>query len=215
MNIKEAYDHWSKNYDPMENSTRDLDQKVTEEKLAKLRFDTVLEIGCGTGKNTLLLSKIAKKVHAIDFSQGMIEKAKEKVKSENVHFAMADITKKWPYQENSIQLIICNLVLEHIENLSPIFAEAHRVLSEKGHFFISELHPFLQYRGIQANFEKEGENIEVPAFLHNTTDFLNAAKENGLLLEEMEEWWHEEDKNKPPRIVSFMFRKLPETRLNI
>lgn len=40
-----------------------------------LRCKSVVEIGCSTGKNTLLLSQIALEVHAIDFSAQMIEKA--------------------------------------------------------------------------------------------------------------------------------------------
>lgn len=52
-----------------------------------------------------------------------------------------------------MNLVICNLVLEHIENLSFIFSEASRVLIPDGHFFVCELHSFRQHQGTQANFQ--------------------------------------------------------------
>ena len=68
MSIQAAYDNWSATYDADENLRRDLDRIVTRETLMGLRCKSVVEIGCGTGKNTLLLSQIALKVCAIDFS---------------------------------------------------------------------------------------------------------------------------------------------------
>jgi len=207
MSIKEAYDDWSESYDHVKNFTRDLDKIVTQETLADLRFNSTLEIGCGTGKNTYLLSQISKTVHAVDFSEGMIKKAKEKLSANNVTFSVADITQKWPCEDQSVDFITCNLVLEHIEDLSFIFSEAYRSLTENGRFFISELHPFRQYQGKKARFEKDGETFEIQAFVHNILDFITAAINNGFILDELKEWWHSEEQGEPPRIISFMFEK--------
>ena len=207
MNIQNAYNEWSESYDLDTNLTRDLDHKVTRDLLANLQFDSILELGCGTGKNTVFLAQIGMRVHALDFSQGMIEKAKEKVQAENVHFSMADLTKRWPCDDETYDLITCNLVLEHIENLSHIFTEAARTLIPNGKFFINELHPFKQYRGTKAQFERNEEVIEVEAFVHHISDFTNAAAAYGLKLIVLNEYWHEEDQGKPPRLVSFMFEK--------
>src|SRR5215216_6258456 len=76
MSIQDAYNEWSETYDIDRNLTRDLDQQVMREVLTDLRFHSILEIGCGTGKNTVFLAQIGAHVHALDFSQGMIEKAK-------------------------------------------------------------------------------------------------------------------------------------------
>jgi malonyl-CoA O-methyltransferase len=207
MSIKEAYNNWSESYDHSNNYTRELDQIATQKMLADLHFNTVLEIGCGTGKNTILLSKISKAVHAIDFSESMIKKAKEKTNSNNVKFTVTDITQKWPCEDLSIDFITCNLVLEHIRDLSFIFSEAYRSLGENRCFFVSELHPFRQYQGKKARFEQNGQTFEIQTFIHNITDFINAAKDNGFILREMNEWWHQEERSEPPRIVTFMFEK--------
>lgn len=207
MSIQSAYNDWSASYDTDENLTRDLDQQVTQETLANQGFDSVLETGCGTGKNTVFLAQIGVKVHALDFSQGMIEKAQQKVKTDNVRFSIADLTRQWPCENTAYDLIVCNLVLEHIEDLSFIFSEAYRVLEKGGRFLINELHPFRQYEGKKARFSRESGVTEIPAFVHHISDFINAASENGLTLVKFNEWWHEVDRNKPPRIASFLFEK--------
>jgi ubiquinone/menaquinone biosynthesis C-methylase UbiE len=207
MNIQNAYNEWSDSYDTDNNLTRDLDQQVTREVFANLHFNSILEIGCGTGKNTAFLAQIATSVHALDFSAGMIEKAKQKVHAQNVRFSIADLTQKWLGKDGEFDLVVCNLVLEHIADLAFVFSEAARVLQNKGSFFVNELHPFKQYEGSKARFYREAETVEVEAFVHHISEFTNAATANGLMLVKLNEYWHEADQNKPPRLISLMFIK--------
>jgi malonyl-CoA O-methyltransferase len=205
MNIQSAYNNWSESYDEDLNLTRDLDAHIVRNEFANSKFDSILEVGCGTGKNTIFFSEIADKVYAIDFSEGMIKKAKEKIKSHNVYFKQADITRKWPIENNSIELVTCNLILEHLENLDFIFSEANRCLKERGNLFINELHPLRQYDGKKATFVNDGKTTEIDAFIHHVSDFINAANKNGFKLLKLNEFWHELDKNKLPRILSILF----------
>jgi len=207
MSIKSAYDCWSNTYDLDRNLTRDLDREVTKEVFSEQRFENILELGCGTGKNTLWLAEISESVHALDFSEGMIQQARQKLNAKNVEFGVADITLAWPSKTESHDLIVCNLILEHIENLSPIFSEAYRCLQQGGRFYISELHPFRQYRGGRASFQHEGQVTEVAAFVHHVSDFLQLAAKAGLVLESFNEYWHPEDEGKPPRLAAFLFKK--------
>lgn len=208
MNIQSAYNNWSSSYDEDVNLTRDLDFDVMIKTFKSLKFNSILEIGCGTGKNTELLSRIAEKVYAFDFSPEMISKAKEKIKSKNVLFTVTDIMKSWLTHDELFNLITCNLVLEHIEDINFIFSESSRSLVKQGKFFISELHPFRQYEGTKANFVRDGIKTEIKAFVHHISDFLDAAKNNGFKLLELKELWHDKDQNKPPRLVTFMFEKI-------
>jgi ubiquinone/menaquinone biosynthesis C-methylase UbiE len=208
VEIQAAYSDWSATYDSDRNLTRDLDQIVTQQTLGKLKFKSILELGCGTGKNTGLLAGIGARILALDFSSGMIEKAKAKLALPNVIFEIADITRRWPCPDASFDLVVCNLVLEHIQDLSFIFSEASRVLMKVGRFFVCELHPFRQYQGTVARFQRT-ETTEIAAFVHHLTDFTDAANANGLSVVSMKEWWHQEDHDKPPRLVSFMFERTP------
>jgi len=183
---------------------------VTRNLLAGRHFDSILELGCGTGKNTVIFAEIGDYVHALDFSEGMIQKAIEKVKEENVRFDAADLTNPWNCKDNDYDLVSSNLVLEHIEHLSHIFSEATRVLKTDGQFLLNELHPFRQYKGTKARFERGEEIVEVEAFVHHISDFVHAAEANGLKLVNLNEYWHAEDEGKPPRLVSFVFEKPPQ-----
>jgi malonyl-CoA O-methyltransferase len=208
MSIQQAYNDWSSSYDSDANLTRDLDGSLLRKTLADLHFRSILEIGCGTGKNTTFLSAIGEDIHALDFSEGMIEKAREKVNASHVRFSVADLTQTWPCDPQAYELIVCSLVLEHIEDLSIIFSEAFRVLREGGKFVIHELHPFRQYEGKKARFQGNQGATEIPAFIHHISDFGKIASESGLRLITLDEHWHENDHpDKPPRIVSFLFEK--------
>ena len=54
-------------------------------------------------------------------------------------------------------------------------------------------HPFRQYQGTQAHFQVAHGIIEIQAFVHHISDFLNVARSNGFHPEEFKEWWHEAD----------------------
>jgi len=207
MDIQNAYNEWSENYDTDINLTRDLDSDVTRNLITNGRFDSILELGCGTGKNTVFFAETGERVHALDYSQGMIKKAKEKVTAENVNFESVDLTMRWPCKDGTYDLISCNLVLEHIEDLSHIFSETRRSLKAGGQFLVNELHPYRQYKGTKARFEKGEEIVEVEAFVHHISDFVRAAESNSLTLVKLNEYWHEKDIDKPPRLISFIFEK--------
>jgi malonyl-CoA O-methyltransferase len=206
VTIDEAYDRWSANYDADRNLTRDLDAAVARELLGGRRFSHVLEAGCGTGKNTALFAAVADAVLALDFSAGMLERARSKVAAPHVRFAVADLTKPWPATAAAHDLIAFHLVLEHVRELEPVFAQAARCLAKHGTVFVSELHPFRQYLGGKARFTAGDATHEIDAFVHHVTDFTGAAAANGLQLASLREWWHDEDAGKPPRLVTFEFR---------
>ena len=89
-------------------------------------------------------------------------------------------------------------------NLKPLVIDG---LEPGGQLFISELHPFKQYMGSKARFEGEAGQVDFPAFVHHISEFLGAASAAGLSLASLNEWWHAEDQQAPPRIVSFFFVK--------
>jgi len=207
MSIEKAYDHWSSQYDTNKNFTWDMDQFATQKILQNLEFKSVLELGCGTGKNTQWLHTKTQKILAVDFSKEMLEIAKNKIHSENVVFQKADITKSWNWTFEKYDLVTCNLILEHIENLNFIFNQAFSKLGSGGWFFISELHPFKQYVGSKAKFDSEDGLIELETFTHHISEFLDCAFRAGFKLEKLDEWFDQED-GKPPRILSLLFQKL-------
>ena len=209
MNIDKAYNLWAEQYDTNKNKTRDLDQKVTIKVLEKYEFNTLVELGCGTGKNTAFFLKKAEKIVGLDFSEGMLKIAKHKIKSEKVNFKQCNLTKAWEIEPNFADLISCNLTLEHIKNLNFIFEQANNTLKDVGYFFVCELHPFKQYLGSKARFETENGTQELQTFTHHASEYIDAAQNNGFQLLELNEWFDNREAEKSvPRLISFVFKKI-------
>lgn len=207
MNVKQAYNIWAGQYDTNKNRTRDLEALSLKSALADLSFEHGLEIGCGTGKNTEWLLTKAQRITAVDFSNEMLTRAKKKVTSERVEFIEADITEEWNFNsENKFDLIVFSLVLEHIEDLAPIFEKVSEVLQPGGIVYLGELHPFKQYLGTKARFETEDGQQEVNCFTHHISDFIRAAEKNGLELIKLEEHFDDVEENAVPRILSLLFQ---------
>lgn len=204
--VQAAYDQWAASYDDDVNRTRDLDARVTRDAFAGRPLGRVLELGCGTGKNTRLFAEIATEVHGLDFSSAMLDKAQARGLGPHVRFTRADLTAPWPVGDGTVDLVSAHLVLEHLPELGFVFTEAARVLVPGGGFHVSEFHPFRQYLGNKAVFEADGAAVDFPAYVHHVSEFLGAASAAGLRLVELGEHWHEEDTGKPPRLVTFRFR---------
>ncbi|OYU57306.1 MAG: SAM-dependent methyltransferase [Chitinophagaceae bacterium BSSC1] len=207
MNVQNAYNEWAEQYDTNQNKTRDLEAIILRETLSKISFNSCLEIGCGTGKNTVWLQTKAQQVLAVDFSEEMLSKAKEKISQPNVQFLQADITEPWHFAQQQFDLVSFSLVLEHIEDLTAIFQKVANSLNPNGHVYIAELHPFKQYSGSKARFETATGTQVVTCFTHHVSDFVIAAKQAGLELVSLEEYFDDQDRNQIPRILQLLFRK--------
>lgn len=207
MDIPESYNIWSVSYDHDQNPTRDLEAISLRETLAGMRFDTCLELGCGTGKNTLFLKDLARKVIAVDFSEKMLEVAKENIPDGNVEFFKADIMASWDFVSKKIDLIVSSLVLEHIEDVRPVFEKAYRTLTPGGIFYMGELHPYKQYSGSHAHFENQEGKFSLRCFTHHISDYTNAASEAGLQIMAVKEFFDQKPQPGLPRIITLLFRK--------
>lgn len=206
-----AYDRWAETYDADANATRDLDAQLVRRATFAVGGRDVLELGCGTGKNTLWLAERARRVVAMDFSARMLERARERVTTPNVEFRQHDVRDPWPVEDEAVDVVIGNLVLEHVEHLTPVYREAARVLRRGGQLFFCELHPFRQLRGGQAHFTdgRMGEVIHVGAYVHSASEYVNAGIAAGLVLRELGE--HLEANapaGSPPRLISVLFEQV-------
>lgn len=212
MSTQSHYDLWSSQYDTNANKTRDLEAICVRKLLEQIPFRNVLEIGAGTGKNTTWFFTRATHLVAVDLSAEMLHLAKAKIgEIENptcaTEFIQADITQPWNFGEGSYDLVSFSLMLEHIEHLKPIFAEAAKALAQGGHVYIGELHPFKQYLGTKAKYMTEAGEVFVDCFNHHVSDFIGTAQRHGLELIALEEFFDDDDRTGVPRILGLVFRK--------
>ncbi|MDG1418198.1 MAG: class I SAM-dependent methyltransferase [Maricaulis sp.] len=206
--VRQAYKAWSEIYDSNDNATRDLDAVLLRAADLVLEHAHVVELGAGTGKNTRYLASRAHHVTAMDLTPAMLDRARLRVPDSHVSFVEHDLTQSWPVDNNCVDLVVGNLVLEHIADLGFVMQEAARVLRAGGTLYLSELHPFRQLQSKQARFTIDGETTFVDAFLHTTSDYIRPALANGFVLREMTEALEDNlpvNVENPPRILTLRF----------
>jgi arsenite methyltransferase len=107
--------------------------------------ETCLDLGSGRGNDVLRMADQVGPngfVYGIDLSDGMIRKAKktaEKLGIKNVEFIHSDL-ETLPLKCGTVDLVISNCVLNHIENKSKAWAEIYRVIKTGGRFTISDIY---------------------------------------------------------------------------
>jgi glyoxylase I family protein len=198
LGVAEAYATWAETYDQVPNKTRDADAIVLRRLMPRLDGKQVLEMGCGTGKNTAALHQ-AETVDALDFSRSMLQRARAKVPSATFH--QHDLHEPLPFPAARFHWVFADLVLEHIRDLEPLFVEVARVLRPGGEATFIELHPYRQLRGGKA---RVGE-ATVQAWHHSVSAFCCAATAAGMQLIAVEEWGDEGEpcaSGDMPRLVS-------------
>jgi SAM-dependent methyltransferase len=94
----------------------------------------ILDAGCGNGRYSVHLLKTADpdaRLTAFDLSQGMLSRARRRVDSDRVTFAVADLT-KLPYPTAAFDAAVCGWVLEHLPDPRPGLTELARILQPNG-----------------------------------------------------------------------------------
>ncbi|WP_313370318.1 class I SAM-dependent methyltransferase, partial [Sedimentibacter sp.] len=75
--------------------------------------ETCLDIGCGKGELSVLLSKTAKKVVAVDIADKMIEYARANNAAENIEYICGNIL-DMDYASSSLDIIISTATAHHL-----------------------------------------------------------------------------------------------------
>ena len=188
--VVRGYDRWSQVYDHDENPLSALDFYEMQRVVGPVKSLRILDLGCGTGKHSLWMAKQGAWVTGIDFSQGMLSKAREKTHSmENVNFLVHNLSRPLPLSDSIFDGVVSGLVLEHLKDLPLFFGEIRRVLKPQGRAVISAMHPAMYLIGKQAKFTdpESKEVVEPGSIRYGVGDFIMSAIESGLKLSAIEE----------------------------
>ena len=150
---------------------------------ASAAFSVALWSGLAPG-----LSAAGAVVTAVDFSEGMLAEARRKPGAESIRFISHDLHLPLPFGAE-FDLVVSGLVLEHLNELDPFFAEARRVLKPGGQAVMSAMHPAMFLRGAQARFTdpETGEKVQPGSLPHSVGAFVMAATRAGFQLSALEE----------------------------
>ncbi len=98
-----------------------------------------LELASGTGRVTRHLRDVlpsTTKLIASDISPDMLAVAKEKLKAANIDWQIID-AQELPFDDDSIDLVVCCFGYMFVPDKSKAFAEVHRVLRPGGMFLFT------------------------------------------------------------------------------
>ena len=140
----------------------------------------ILELGCGTGSMWIGKDEVVRKCGKLilsDFSEGMIETAKEKLSSyDKIEYQVIDI-QDIPYEDDSFDIVIANMMLYHVPDLQKGLSEVRRVLKEGGAFYCATFgeHGIMEYlSGILIEYGVE-DNTNKNFTLQNGDQYLKSA----------------------------------------
>ncbi len=88
----------------------------------------VLDAGCGDGGILAEFATVPKKIIGVDQNKELLEK------NSVVHEKFVANLENLPFENNSIDVIVSQFVLEHVENPEKVFKELFRVLKPGGVF---------------------------------------------------------------------------------
>lgn len=96
----------------------------------------VLDLGCGAGHGSNMLSKKYKNVVGVDISEDAIAYAKENWNAENIEFKVGSAL-EIPFPDNSFDVVASFEVFEHLNDWKKFLSEIKRVLKPDGIVYIS------------------------------------------------------------------------------
>ncbi|HNB80883.1 MAG TPA: bifunctional demethylmenaquinone methyltransferase/2-methoxy-6-polyprenyl-1,4-benzoquinol methylase UbiE [Chitinophagaceae bacterium] len=117
-------------------------RKKVRKMLQGSRPEHILDIATGTGDLAIELSRIpGVKITGLDLSQGMLDRAAEKVKNKNldhcIHLVKGD-SEALPFQEHRFDAVTVAFGVRNFEDLEKGLKEIHRVLKPEGQLLILE-----------------------------------------------------------------------------
>ena len=185
ITTREGYASWAPTYDEPGNQLLEIEQPIVREILDGLPVGVALDTGCGTGRHTAYLASLGHDVIGVDTSPEMLALAREKVPDGEFH--EADLHEV-PLVDDSVDLVVCAIVLPHVADLERAFAEFVRVLRPNGHLVISD------WRGLIGDIAfpvvktaPDGRFGYMPSYARLTSEYLAAALPLGLQVRRCDE----------------------------
>lgn len=98
-----------------------------------------LDAGCGPGYLLMELARRGFRIHGLDASVRMLERARARLREPDAALAASLLqagVERLPYRSDSFDLVCCNGVIEYLPSDGPVLGELFRVLRAGGHLVI-------------------------------------------------------------------------------
>lgn len=104
-----------------------------------------VDLGCGRGNDVLKMAEeIGQegKAYGIDITDAMLDKARrtaQKMNIKNAEFIRSTL-ESLPLEDNSVDLLISNCTINHVEKKDIVWKEIYRILKFGGRFVVSDIY---------------------------------------------------------------------------
>jgi predicted TPR repeat methyltransferase len=204
---QDAYDQWASVYDTDGNMLQAIDDMelatvlphFLQQVVASVTTSTIslLDLGCGTGRNTAKLLSYAlppgrsSTVTGLDFSSQMLNLAHQKlaVSNDRLQLAQCDCfptatsPSASPFPSvpglTPVDALISTLVLEHVP-LPSFFATLHSLLRPNGLALVTNMHDQMGASSQAGFVNAQGVKVRGTSHVHTVADTLDEARKAGL-----------------------------------
>jgi SAM-dependent methyltransferase len=148
----------------------------------------VADLGCGSGRTgAWLRAHGAAAIDGVDVTPEMLDLARRR---EGVFRTLTEgDVADTGLPSGAYDLVTTSLVDEHLAELRPLYAEAHRLLRDGGTYVLVGYHPhFIMASGMPTHYDDaSGEPVAIVTHVHQLSDHVAAAHAAGFRLAELRE----------------------------
>ena len=114
--------------------------------LGDVRGRRILDLGCGSGRNAIVLARQGAKVIAVDGSVEQLARARANAESAEVKIELheADLADLAFVTTASVDAVLCTGALIYADDQNRVFRQVHRILRSDAPFVVSVAHPVSQ-----------------------------------------------------------------------
>lgn len=172
----EGYNLWAESYHEEANPIKKLSDEFILESLPELSGKLLLDAGCGTGRFCMTaVEQRALIVKGIDLSPAMIAEAKKNCPTGR--FECADLSTA---ALERYDVIICGLVLGHIDNFEPVLNKLINALNPKGHLILTDFHPYQTIMKAKRTFSHDKKTFEIEHTLHALDEYFTILRNSNI-----------------------------------
>jgi ubiquinone/menaquinone biosynthesis C-methylase UbiE len=168
----------------MGNWLLELEEPEVDRALGDVKDLEVLDVGAGTGRHAVRVAQRGARVTAVDFSEEMLARARQKSGADRVRWLVHDVALPLPFESRSFDRVLSALVLEHIpvDDLASFFRDLGRVARDDGLIVVTAMHPAMFLKGVSANFRDDSGEVRPRSYVATLSDYVMGAIQAGLVI---------------------------------
>jgi SAM-dependent methyltransferase len=186
VDVRTGYGEWVATY---EDTVQDAMDIALLDELREVAWPgtVVADLGCGTGRTgTWMRAHGVDVIDGVDLTPEMLERARDRgVYRRLLEGDVGDTG----LESSAYDVVMTCLVDEHLADLRPLYAEAHRLARPGGTFVLVGFHPhFIMASGMPTHYDNaSGEPVAIDTHVHLLSEHVTLGLAAGWTLAEMRE----------------------------